>query len=102
VSRPHRRLVMSIRVPTDLEERIHEKVESGQYDDPTDVIRAAMRLLDKRDQRLQELRASIQEGLAAIERGEGIELTPEVWKEIEREAHERAQMGHQPNPDVCP
>jgi antitoxin ParD1/3/4 len=93
---------MSISVPADLEETIREKVESGQYDDPSDVIRAAMRLLEKRDQRLQELRTSIEEGIAAIERGEGIELTAEVWEEIEREAHERARLGHQPKPDVCP
>lgn len=67
---------MAIHVPADLEERIQQKVESGDYDDPSAVIRAAMRLLDRRDQRLQELRASIAEGLAAIERGEGIELPP--------------------------
>jgi antitoxin ParD1/3/4 len=93
---------MPISIPTDLEERIRAKIESGLYDDPTEVMRAAMRLLDRRDQRLQELRASIAEGLAAIERGEGIELTPEVWEEIEREAHERFLIGHQPKPDVCP
>jgi antitoxin ParD1/3/4 len=93
---------MSIHVPTDLEESIREKVESGQYDDASEVIRAAMRLLDRRDRRLQELRASIAEGLAAIERGEGIELTPEVMREIEREAQERHRLGLQPKPDVCP
>jgi putative addiction module CopG family antidote len=93
---------MSITVPTDLEERIREKVESGDYSDPSEVIRAAMRLLEKRDRELQEIRASIQEGLAAIERGEGIELTPEVWEEIEREADEHLRLGIPPNPDVCP
>jgi antitoxin ParD1/3/4 len=93
---------MSITVPADLEERIREKVESGQYDDPSDVIRTAMRLLDKRDQRLQELRASIQEGLAAIERGEGKELTSELMEEISREASKRARLGVVPKPDVCP
>jgi antitoxin ParD1/3/4 len=93
---------MAIYVPTDLEERIRQKVDSGQYDDPSEVIRAAMRLLDKRDRRLQELRASIAEGLAAIGRGEGRELTPELWEEIEREADEMIRLGVPPNPDVCP
>jgi antitoxin ParD1/3/4 len=93
---------MSITVPADLEERIREKVESGDYEDPSEVLRMAMRLLDKRDKRLQELRASIEEGIAAIERGEGIELTPEVWDEIEREADEHLRLGIPPNPDVCP
>lgn len=93
---------MAIQLPSDLEERIRQKVASGEYDDPSAVIRAAIRLLDKRDQRVQELRASIDEGLAAIERGEGIELTPEAWEAIEREAHERFLKGDQPKPDVCP
>ncbi|MCC6756168.1 MAG: type II toxin-antitoxin system ParD family antitoxin [Solirubrobacterales bacterium] len=93
---------MALRVPADLEERIRQKVESGEYDDAVEVIRAAMRLLDRRDAQLQELRASIAEGLAAIERGEGVELTPEVMDEIEREADERLRLGLSPKPDVCP
>lgn len=93
---------MSIHVSTDLAERIREKVESGQYDDASDVIRAAMRLLDTRDRQLEELRASIAEGLAAAERGEARELTPELWDEIEREADEMIRLGIPPNPDVCP
>lgn len=93
---------MPITVPNDLEERIREKVASGQYDDPSAVIRAALRLLENRDRQLSELRALVADGLASIERGEGIELTPEVWEEIEREAHERYRLGFQPKPDVCP
>jgi putative addiction module CopG family antidote len=93
---------MAIHVPSDLEERIREKVESGQYEDSSDVMRAARLLLDRRDQRLQELRASIAEGLASIERGEGRELTPELWEEIEREADEMIRLGIPPDPNVCP
>lgn len=93
---------MSIHVPVDLEEQIRQKVESGEYDDPSAVIRAAIRLLDKHDLRLQELRESIAEGLAAAERGEARELTPELWEEIEREADEMIRLGVPPNPDVCP
>ncbi len=93
---------MPIHVSPDLEERIREKVESGQYDDPSDVIRAAMRLLDTRDRKLQELRALVAEGLAAAERGEAHELTPELWEEIEREADEMIRLGIPPDPHVCP
>lgn len=93
---------MPIMVPPDVEEQIREKVSSGEYDDPSAVIRAAIRLLNHRDRQLSELRASVAGGLASIERGEGIELTPEVWEEIEREAHERYLLGCQPKLDVCP
>jgi antitoxin ParD1/3/4 len=93
---------MSIHVSPDLEERIREKVESGQYDDPSDVIRAAMRLLDTRDRKLQELRELVAEGLAAAERGEVDELTPELMAKIDREADEMIRLGIPPDPHVCP
>lgn len=93
---------MSIYVPADLEERIHEKIESGQYDDPSDVIRAAIRLLDKRDRKLQELRALVAEGLASAERGEVDELTPELMARIDREADEMIRLDIPPDPHVCP
>ena len=93
---------MVIQVPTDVAESIRQKVERGLYDDPEAAIRMALRLLDKRDQRLEELRASIAEGIAAIERGEGKELTPELMEQISQEASRRARLGMAPKPDVCP
>jgi putative addiction module CopG family antidote len=57
-----RRHSTALRVPADLEERIRQKVESGEYDDAVAVIRAAMRLLDRRDAQLQKLRALVAEG----------------------------------------
>ena len=93
---------MSVQVPPDVEANIRQIVERGRYHDATEVIRTAVRLLDVRDQQLERLRASVEAGFAAIERGEGIELTRELMDEIEREAEERARRGEQPNPDVCP
>lgn len=93
---------MALRVPADLEEQIRQKVESGEYDDAIEVIRAAMRLLDRRDAQLQELRASIAEGLAAIERGEVSEFTPELMARIDQEADEQIRLGIPVDPDVCP
>jgi len=93
---------MAIQLPVDLEEQIHQKVASGDYDDPSSVIRAAMSLLYKRDQRLQKLRALVAEGIASVERGDVRELTPELWEEIEREADEKLRRGLPPAPHVCP
>ncbi|MBA3415613.1 MAG: type II toxin-antitoxin system ParD family antitoxin [Chloroflexia bacterium] len=88
---------MVIHVRPATEAAIQEKVESGDYKDADEVIRAALAQLA-----FLELRRSIQEGIASFERGEGIELTPEVWAEIEREADEMVRRGEQPHPDVCP
>jgi antitoxin ParD1/3/4 len=93
---------MTMRFPADVEASIRQKVESGRFGTETDVVRAALQLLDAREQRLHQLRASIAEGFAAIERGEGIELTPEVMEEIDREADEMVRLGQEPDPDVRP
>lgn len=93
---------MAIQVPADVEASIRERIEAGRYQDEAEVIRAALRSLEAREERAERLRASIVEGFAAVERGEGIELTPEHLEELEREAGERVRLGLQPNPDVLP
>jgi antitoxin ParD1/3/4 len=93
---------MVIQVSPDIEASIRERVESGAYEDATDVIRKALRALESREQRIREIRASIDEGIAAIERGEGREWTPELRDEINREADERIRLARLPDPDVCP
>lgn len=65
-------------------------IAAGHYTDGDQVIGVALRLLEERAGRRDRLRASIAEGLAAIERGEGIEFTSELMDEIEREAEAAA------------
>jgi putative addiction module CopG family antidote len=93
---------MVLHVPGDIEAQIREKVESGEYRDTTDVIRVALRLLEARDRRLHEIRTSLAEAKASIDRGEGSELTPELMERIDREADQRLRLGLAPKPDVCP
>ena len=93
---------MVIHVTPEIEADIRQRVESGEYADESELLREALRMLDARERRVQEIRASIEEGLAAVERGEGIELTPEVWEEIDREVDELVRIGACPKPDVCP
>ena len=93
---------MVIHVTPEIEADFRQRVESGQYADETAVVRTALRMLDAREQRLDEIRASLAEAAASFERGDGIELTPELMDEIEREVEERVRRGDMPNPDVCP
>jgi len=51
-------------------------------------------MLDVGEHWRQELRV-------AIDRGEGIELTPELMDEIELEAEEMVRLGRKPKLDVC-
>ena len=68
---------MNITLKPEQEALIHAKVQSGQYQTVDDVIQAALDLLDEQDkadeQWLIETRAKVEEGIASLERGEGID-----------------------------
>jgi putative addiction module CopG family antidote len=91
----------TMRIPADVEASIQRSLERGRYEDEVEVMRAALRLLESREERAERLRASIEAGFSAIERGEGIELTPEFWTQLDREADAMAERGEAPSPDVC-
>jgi antitoxin ParD1/3/4 len=92
---------MNVKLAPQHEELIRQKVETGNYADASEVVSEALRLLDERD-RHQRLLDALASGLAQLERGEGIEVTPEFWEELDREVDERLLRGDMPNPDVCP
>jgi antitoxin ParD1/3/4 len=50
---------------------VNEKVESGLYQTASEVVREALRLLKKRDQAREQLRADVQAGFDQLARGEG-------------------------------
>ena len=58
---------MNISLTPQLEELVKRKVESGLYGSASEVMRAALRLLEERDHlrsmRLEKLREEIQQGL---------------------------------------
>lgn len=72
------------------EKLIRQKVESGDYSSPDEVIDAALRLLEMRDKKMTSLREDVQAGLDQLERGEYVEYTEETldqfFDEIEAEA----------------
>ena len=88
---------MVIHVQPETEAVIREKVERGEYEDADAVIRAALKQLA-----VQEIRVLIAESQAQYERGEYVELTSEVWAEIEREADEMVRTGASVQPHVLP
>jgi plasmid stabilization system protein ParE/Arc/MetJ-type ribon-helix-helix transcriptional regulator len=93
---------MARRLTREHEALVERIIAAGRYTDGEQAIGAALRLLEVRAHRLDRLRGSIAEGLAAIERGEGIGLTPGVMEETEREAEAAAERGETPNPELCP
>jgi len=82
---------MNVNLTPELEELIHDKVNRGPYASASEVVQEALRLLEERDQdrdlRIRELRNKIDQGLASLERGEGVD-GEEFFKALEREEQE--------------
>ena len=71
---------MNVSLTPELERRIAERVESGLYDDASEVVREALRLLFEREEAarqrwLHTLQADIQLGYDQAERGELLDGT---------------------------
>ncbi len=68
---------MNITLRPEQEALIKSKLQSGQYQSVDDVIQAALDLLDEQDKAYEqwviETRAKVEEGIASLERGEGID-----------------------------
>jgi antitoxin ParD1/3/4 len=84
-----------------LEAMIRQRVESGRYNDASEVVQEALRLLEEREKR-DHLRALLEVGLEQSRRGDVVEFTPALMENIKRRAHERFLRGEEPDPDVCP
>jgi putative addiction module CopG family antidote len=82
---------LTIRITSQMAERIREAVASGQYRSPSELIRDALQEWElsraRREQALRELRAEIEKGLADYEAGRVTDFDAE---EIIREARGRS------------
>ena len=92
---------MNVSLTPELEAMIRQQVDSGRYDNASEVVREALQLLDERD-RLEHLRSLVLVGLEQAQRGELVEFTPELFEDIDRRVEERLLRGEEPDPDVCP
>jgi putative addiction module CopG family antidote len=81
---------MNVTLPPDLERRIHEKIERGDYDDAEALEREAVhRLIEEDEVDLDALRARLQQADAEIDRGEGLEFDQRATKELASGISER-------------
>jgi antitoxin ParD1/3/4 len=68
--------VLHISLTAELESRVRSKVESGLYNNASEVIREALRFMDIHEDWIQEiklarLREQLQVGIDPLDRGEG-------------------------------
>ncbi len=84
-----------------LEAMVRQRVETGLFNNASEVVREAPRLSGEK-RRLNGLKSAIAVGEAPYARGETIPFTPELVEEMKRDAVRMAEAGEQPDPDVCP
>ena len=72
--------LMNVSLRPELERFVQERVASGRYRSAGEVLEAALSLLQEREEhereqeaKLAALRADIEEGIASLERGEGVD-----------------------------
>ena len=94
---------MSKNVPVSdaIAEIVQRKVDQGLYADVETAIAEAVRLLDEHDYD-RCLRAQLQVGIDEADRGEVLEWTPELNRQLFEEALEMHRQGVRPDPDDTP
>ena len=79
---------MNVHLTHELEQLVHNKVETGRYNSASEVVREALRLMEERDQlktlRKDEIRAKIAQGLESLRLGKGVD-GDEVFDDLEAE-----------------
>jgi antitoxin ParD1/3/4 len=68
---------MHVSLTPELERRIKSKVDSGLYNNASEVVRESLRLMVERDDLRNRLRAEIQIGSEQLRRGEGVAVGSE-------------------------
>jgi len=70
---------MHVSLTPELEARVKAKVESGLYNNASEVVREALRFMETHDElvyemKLARLREQLREGVNQLEHGEGVHL----------------------------
>ena len=83
---------MQVSLTPELEELIQRRLESGRYNNATEVMQEALRLLDERD-RVARLREALAIGEAQVARGETKEWTPDFMEKLMQRAEAEERQG---------
>jgi antitoxin ParD1/3/4 len=71
---------------------IRAKVESGMYNNATEVVREALRIME-REERNRQLREALQLGFDQIDRGATIKFTANTMERLMQEASANSKAG---------
>jgi antitoxin ParD1/3/4 len=80
---------MQVTLTPELDRLVEEKVASGLYESPSEVVREALRLLFEREPALERLRQEARLGFEQLEAGEVLDITREEFVSQMHERHPR-------------
>ena len=69
---------MHVSLTPELENQVKRRVDSGLYNNASEVVRESLRLMMERDAIRDRLNAEIQLGYEELMRGEGVSVTSEA------------------------
>lgn len=92
---------MNVNLTPHLEAMVREKVASGRYNNSSEVVREALRLMEEQDTR-DRLRAALAVGLEDLARGAVVPWTPDFMDQLNREADEEERLRLPISDDVTP
>ncbi len=86
-------MTMNVSLTPQLAEKVKKRVETGEYASVSEVVRAALRLLDQeeraREIHFQELKEKVLEGVKQVEMGQVIPFTEDLIEDIKKRGRER-------------
>ena len=80
---------MQVNLTPELDRLVEEKVASGLYESPSEVVREALRLLFEREPVLDWLRQEARRGFEQLDTGATVDLTREEFLAQMHERHPR-------------
>jgi Arc/MetJ-type ribon-helix-helix transcriptional regulator len=82
---------MEIRPTPDQEAFIRAAIDTGRIGSPEDAAKEGLALWEERERRRLEILAACDEAEASIDRGEGIEITPENMRKLADDVKRRGR-----------
>jgi antitoxin ParD1/3/4 len=95
-------MTIHIDLSPDMEHFIEAKVAGGLYGNAAEVVQDAIRRMQAEDVRLAAWRAAIKVGDDQLDRGEGIDYTPDLLNEMTQRAIDDMHSDRQMDADALP